>query len=63
MDYIAIQELDRPLEGPPQRYVSSDEGAGDYLGWPPGERLGWALEPQVGKRPKRMRGQESRSAI
>ena len=44
VDYIAIQE---------QRYVSSDLG-----GWP-ADRLGsWQLEPQVGKRPKRMRGQE-----
>jgi hypothetical protein len=60
VDYIAIQELDRPL-GEQQRYVSSDGSAGDYLGWPPADRLGWQLQPQVGKRPKRMRGQEGRS--
>ena len=58
VDYIAIQEL-----GEQQRYVSSSSdgggaGAGDYLGWPPADRLGWQLQPQVGKRPKRMRGQE-----
>jgi hypothetical protein len=57
VDYIAIQEL-----GEQQRYVSSSDGggagAGDYLGWPPADRLGWQLQPQVGKRPKRMRGQE-----
>jgi hypothetical protein len=56
VDYIAIQELERPLSQHSQRYVSSDPP--DYLsGWQP-DRLGWQLQPQVGKRPKRMRGQE-----
>lgn len=52
VDYIAMEELgERP-------YVTSSEEEG---GWPPADpRLGggWHLEPQVGKRPKRMRGQE-----
>jgi hypothetical protein len=61
VDYIAIQELERPLSQQSQRYVSSDPP--DYLsGWQP-DRLGWQLQPQVGKRPKRMRGQESARPI
>jgi hypothetical protein len=58
VDYIAIQELDRPLEQH-QRYVSSSDPPDYHLaGWQ-ADRLSWQLEPQVGKRPKRMRGQES----